>query len=188
MCNFVFIRHGKTYGNTLHRYIGTTDEVLLDEAIFELKKNTYPSIDILITSPLKRCIQTCEIIYPNMYYTIENNLKECNFGDYENKSHNDLKDIESYNDFLNMGENAVYPNGEGLKEFKERCVKTFNKYINLYKNSNKTVAFIFHGGVIMSILHYYFSGNFYDYNLKNGNYYTFSVSDDEKFYDLKIGE
>ena len=33
-----FIRHGMTYGNTLHQYIGATDQPLCDEGIKELEK------------------------------------------------------------------------------------------------------------------------------------------------------
>ena len=64
----VFIRHGKTKGNMQSRYIGTTDEGLCKEGINELRNNKdiYPKADIVFTSPMKRCIQTAEVIYPGI--------------------------------------------------------------------------------------------------------------------------
>lgn len=50
MKELYLIRHGKTYGNTLGRYIGTTDEPLCEEgrealqAIFEA--GIYPMPDV----------------------------------------------------------------------------------------------------------------------------------------------
>ena len=70
MMELVFIRHGKTRGNLESRYIGTTDEELCKEGIDGIRdnlyKNIYPAADIVFTSPMKRCIQTAEIIYPGL--------------------------------------------------------------------------------------------------------------------------
>ena len=58
MKELYLIRHGKTYGNTLGRYIGTTDEPLCAEGREELEaipKGCYPQPDILFASPLRRC-------------------------------------------------------------------------------------------------------------------------------------
>ena len=68
MKELYLIRHGKTYGNTLGRYIGTTDEPLCEEgrealqAIFEA--GLYPMPDVLYGSPLKRCRETGAILFP----------------------------------------------------------------------------------------------------------------------------
>lgn len=59
----ILIRHGITNGNIEKRYIGTTDEPLIDSEKERLRKNIYPDADIIIISPMKRCIQTAEIIY-----------------------------------------------------------------------------------------------------------------------------
>ena len=60
------IRHSMTKGNKEKRYIGTTDESLCLEGIqlLEERKGMYPEVTYVYVSPMKRCVQTAEIIYP----------------------------------------------------------------------------------------------------------------------------
>ena len=61
MIKIAMIRHGKTYGNTLGRYIGVTDEPRCEEGKKELEQRTMDTVEILFVSPLKRqtfCIRT----------------------------------------------------------------------------------------------------------------------------------
>ena len=62
------IRHSMTKGNKEKRYIGTTDESLCLEGIqlLEERKGMYPEVTYVYVSPMKRCVQTAEIIYPEM--------------------------------------------------------------------------------------------------------------------------
>ncbi len=54
------IRHGITKGNLEGRYIGTTDEPLYDNKI----QKSIPDADLVVSSPLKRCVSTARLIYP----------------------------------------------------------------------------------------------------------------------------
>ena len=54
MIKIAMIRHGKTYGNTLGRYIGVTDEPLCEEGKKELEQRTMDTVELLFVSPLKR--------------------------------------------------------------------------------------------------------------------------------------
>ena len=58
------IRHGKTYGNSRGRYIGTTDEPLLLEEAEALRRDAFEATDQVFASPLMRCVQTAEILFP----------------------------------------------------------------------------------------------------------------------------
>lgn len=71
--NCIFIRHGCTVSNREHRYLGRTDEPLDEAGVFELKNalnnGVYKALEenslkeqIIITSPMRRCKQTAEII------------------------------------------------------------------------------------------------------------------------------
>ena len=46
------IRHGKTYGNSRGRYIGTTDEPLLPEEAEALRRYAFEETDQVFASPL----------------------------------------------------------------------------------------------------------------------------------------
>jgi len=171
----IFIRHGKTKGNIEKRYIGVTDEELSKEGIFELKKRKYeyPFAERIISSPLKRCVRTAEIIYntvPEVYY----NLRECSFGDFENKNYKELKNNLDYIKWLQSNGKMAFPNGESHYEFCERCCCCFENIIKY--NKTKTIAFVIHGGTIMAILERYCLGSFYDWQIDNGDFISFEIT------------
>ena len=64
----IFIRHGQTKGNEEKRYIGRTDESLSQKGIEEIKNRLYPDADTVWVSPMKRCVETAKIIYPDSKY------------------------------------------------------------------------------------------------------------------------
>ncbi len=163
----ILIRHGKTFGNVLKKYIGITDESLCSEGIELLKNKKYPICDLVICSPLKRCIQTAEIIYPDHDIKIYNDLRECNFGDFENKNYTELSENPYYQEWIDSGGTLPFPNGESSEKFKKRSVNAFFKAVNDNKFCN-SIAFIVHGGTIMSIMENLFNKNFYDFQVKNG--------------------
>lgn len=152
MIKLVFLRHGATYGNTFHRYIGITNEPLLQESIDKLKNRQYPHADVVYCSPLQRCIQTAKIAYEGKDIIIDNDLCECNFGDFENKNHSELINNKDYEKWLKSDKEDAFPNGERPEEFKKRCCDCFEKIIADIKEKDITIAFVVHGGIIMSIL------------------------------------
>ena len=158
----ILIRHGKTYGNTLKRYIGTTDEPLLEDIAIDKK---YPNADMIVSSPLKRCIMTAELIYPGEKISICSDLRETDFGDFENRSYEELKSDHHYRRWIASGGEAAPPNGEGRPEFAARCI---NAYERIIENSKaECIAFVIHGGTIMTIMQHIFGGDFYDYMVPN---------------------
>ena len=60
------IRHAKTYGNTLGRYIGTTDEGLCPEGREALETAGYPQPEAVYASPMRRCLETAALLWPGM--------------------------------------------------------------------------------------------------------------------------
>lgn len=68
------IRHGATAGNLEKRYVGRTDEGLTEQAVSDLKEEALKLREIsgnvaaIITSPMKRCLETAEILFPEKLY------------------------------------------------------------------------------------------------------------------------
>jgi len=165
-----FIRHGKTIGNLSKKYIGITDEPLCAEGISRINKKNYPDCDIVICSPMKRCIQTAEIIYPDKKIIVYDNLKECCFGDFEGKNYMELSGNPDYQKWIDSNGKLPFPNGENPENFKKRCIEAFEKAI-AENNAYDMISFVVHGGTIMSIFEKYAvpHGDFYDFHVENAS-------------------
>lgn len=174
MNEIYLIRHGKTYGNTLGRYIGSrTDEALLDAGKEELKKFSYPKADKLYVSPMKRCIETAEILFPEQEFLVVDGLKECDFGEFENKNYQELSDHIAYQKWIDSNGSLPFPKGESREEFKRRCCAAFISIVEQEKGKSERIAMVVHGGTIMAILETYGTPkqSYFDYQVKNGEGY-----------------
>ncbi len=152
-----FIRHGLTKGNLEGRYIGQTDEPLCIQGVDQLKKMKieydYPNCDVLFTSSLKRCVATAKILYPNKTPVEMRGFEECDFGEFEGHTADELKPYEEFSEWLSGGEDARPLNGESNREFRDRVCVTFNKLVDgLMKTGTREVGIITHGGVIMTLM------------------------------------
>lgn len=151
------IRNGLTKGALEGKYIGHTDESLCEEGrkqVIELATTGYfPEVDAIFSSPLKRCIETSKLIYPNKEPITMNELMECNFGEFEGLTADELQDNEDFRNWLKGENDAKPPFGESNGEFSTRICNAFIKIIEgLLKTGTKNAAIVTHGGVIMSWL------------------------------------
>jgi alpha-ribazole phosphatase len=189
------IRHSLTEGNLNKRYIGKTDEPLCQEGELLLKERltngVYPDADRIFTSPMKRCVQTARILYPGRELTVIGELSECDFGRFENKSFEELKDFKVYQQWLKSGGIMGFPGGESKEDFSKRCLAGFEKALRMCGCGEKmtddgkkgdifSAAFVVHGGTIMSIMEKYAvpSGRYYDFQIGNGEGYELILADD----------
>ena len=167
------IRHGSTAGNLEHRYVGSTDEELTEEAVQKLRadRGRYPVPQTVITSPLKRCLQTARILFPEITPQVYEDLKECRFGAFEYKNFEELKDDSDYQRWIDSGGTIPFPEGESREAFIERCTGAFAEGIlEARKSHHSSVAFVVHGGTIMAILDQYSSPHkdYFSWQVKNG--------------------
>ena len=172
MLKIYLIRHGKTQGNLSGKYIGSrTDEPLCEEGIRELKGKTYPQAQILFVSPMKRCIQTAELLYPGLEQRKIPLLQECDFGDFENKNYKELSGNPDYQAWIDSGGTLPFPGGEDSEEFRSRCRRGFLQCVETaFSLGSPETAIVAHGGTIMSILSAYGrpSRDYFDWQIKNG--------------------
>lgn len=182
----ILIRHLKTLGNEKRQYIGSTDEDLSEQEVLNFKKKckqaSYPQVQQVIISPMKRCVQTAELIYPKNQITQEVLLKECDFGFFEGKTYEELKDREEYQAWLDSGGTIAFPEGEEQKEFRSRCVRGMLCQVDrLCKENVETAAFVVHGGTIMAVLEQLAEDqkDFYHWQVENGGGYRMLVNEDE---------
>ena len=169
----VLIRHGATQANKEHRYLGRTDEGLSGEGIEALlsyqKKGYYPNVDCLFVSPMKRCLETAQILYPDLKPTVIPEWEETDFGKFEYKNYEDLKDDPAYQAWIDSGGTMPFPEGESREQFQARCEKGFSRMCGiLSRKKAAAVGIIVHGGTIMALLSKYCGNDYYDYQVRNG--------------------
>lgn len=199
------IRHGITEGNKNRLYYGYADIPLAPEGIEELKKlkaeGIYPDDEnaSYYTTGLKRTEQTFSIIYGEQDHSRIDVLREINFGDYEMKSHDDLKISESYRSWVSDDTGKMAPpNGESIERFVERINKGFEalkkehflKELSMRHSGKEAMSIVVcHGGSISAILESIYPGDnesFYRWIPDPGHGYILTLengvfTDREKF-------
>ncbi|MCR4651262.1 MAG: histidine phosphatase family protein [Lachnospiraceae bacterium] len=176
----ILVRHGAVRANLEHRYIGKTDDSLADEGVSKLMEGVsagiYPSADLVFTSPMKRCIETAGIIYPDKTPVIIPEWSEIDFGRFEGKDHNELKNDRDYQAWIDSNGRLPFPDGEDRGTYIKRCIGGFERMSNSLGGDLKSVAMIVHGGTIMSLLSTLYGGDYYDYLTPNGEGYTCTLT------------
>lgn len=213
----VLIRHGATEANKEHRYLGRTDEPLCAQAkdLLSAKKHCYPNIDLLFTSPMKRCMETAEILYPDHKPIVINDFCEMDFGDFEGKNYKELNGDPRYQAWIDSGATIAFPNGESREEFEGRCRRGMYEAAQILTNLSReaaalnrckseaasdgcepacgehqteSVGLVVHGGTIMALCSTFGGGDYFDYQVKNGEGYVCSLclhEDKIQFEDIK---
>lgn len=180
-----FVRHGETKGNSEGRYVGRTDEPLLPESIALLraeaqkreaegqlsKTGSFPSVDLVIASPMLRCRQTAEALYPGVPIRVQEDLREMDFGEFEYKNYQELNGNPVYQAYIDSDGQMGFPGGEPLEHFRERCCDAFRKgIVQAEEEAVESVAFVVHGGTIMAVLEAYGEPRkpYFEWRIKNG--------------------
>lgn len=183
--NLTLIRHGKTPSNREHRYLGVTEEALSGEGRKQLEilaeKGILKKPWLLFISPMLRCQESAGILFPGREaYPIEE-WREMNFGTYEGKNYEDLKNDSYYQKWIDSNGTLPFPEGESQQEYIKRChrglltaTKIIQKEIaenQMTESQPRNITAVVHGGTIMALLHILAGGNYFDYQVKNGGGY-----------------
>jgi len=155
--HLTLLRHGLCAGETEGRYIGHTDAPLTEEGRSQLcqmrEAQAYPPAGALFVSPMKRCVETAQILYPGLHPIELPGLKEYFFGEFENKTPEQLQAHPLFPRWIAGEPGLVPPFAEDLARFQTRINGTFVKLCDgLLKTGTKDCAVLTHGGVIMALL------------------------------------
>lgn len=158
MNRLILLRHGITEANRLHRYCGSTDLPLDPQALAEFRamrsKLVYPDpagLEIL-TSGMARTEQTLLELYGPLPHGIARDFREIDFGIFENRTYEELKDDPAYQAWL-TGDNAqnVCPGGESGAQMTARVLAALDQL-------RENTLLVTHGGVIAAIMAHLFPG------------------------------
>ncbi|MCR5716068.1 MAG: histidine phosphatase family protein [Lachnospiraceae bacterium] len=126
----IMIRHGMTPGNQEKRYVGTTDESLCQPGRRQLlaRANMLSETpDLVITTPMKRCIESCRILYPGVPLMEIPALSERNFGKWEYRNYNELNGDPEYQAWIDSLDTIPFPDGEGRDAYHARIKTGFER-------------------------------------------------------------
>ncbi|MDR2756353.1 MAG: histidine phosphatase family protein [Planctomycetaceae bacterium] len=174
------LRHGRTIANEKGFYCGSSDQPLSDGGIEQLRQLkteiSFPITERYVTSGLRRTIETLKILYDKTPDAVVEELNEYNFGDFEMKPYNDLKENPDYIRWISGDDDVSCPNGESRKKFRERISYGFELVRAMKAES---VFIVCHGGVIASLMNMLFKEQKKSYDEwlpQNGHGYTIKIS------------
>ncbi len=186
------IRHGATKGNAGGRYVGSTDEPLSGQGVRQMKElseklpeDVRKNISGVWVSPMKRCRQSAEILFPEAVLHEANGLRECDFGEFEYRNYEELNGRADYQAWIDSGGRAAFPGGESREIFCKRTVSAFDDIIGKYAekiyaekipDDDMTAAIVCHAGTIMAVMEKYAvpHRDYFDWHTENGS--GFSVT------------
>ena len=170
-------------------FYGHSDVPLADEGVGDIKarssKGLYPDPKEAeyFTSGLIRTEQTLSLIYGDVPHTRLDSLKEIDFGDYEFKTHNELKKDPAYLSWLSDESGLSAPHGgENFAEFAARVNAGF---LSVLESNAEHSVIVCHGGVICVIMDSCFDGIFtnrFQWLPEPGHGYTVAFDGDPQEY------
>ena len=166
------IRHGKTEANEKHLYCGSTDLPMSEKGRAELRAMGYHiTPKRFVTSGMKRTDETLRILFGNVPFYVDSRFREVDFGSFEMKSYDQLKEKAAYQAWL-TGDNErnVPPGGESGAQMTRRVLEAFREIPD-------GTALVTHGGVIAAIMAHLFPAegkHRYQWQPPNGHGYEIS--------------
>lgn len=164
MCrDFYIFRHGQSTYNVLKRTQGQTNDSVLTElgraqALAVGRKLQNRHIEIIVTSPLMRAVQTAETANEALHVDIveDEHFLEVNVGEAEGLHYTEV--LKRYKDVFEKLHSAdcdkyqdiCYPNGETKREVKERIFEGLEKWC---AKPYHTIAVSTHGIALSQIMY-----------------------------------
>ena len=148
MSRLYLIRHGLTEGNERHLYYGKTDLSLSEKGVLELRALKYDISGVrFVTSGMARANETLGILFGETEYSTEPAFRELDFGIFEMKSYEELKDNPEYQSWITGDfESNIPPEGESGNQMKKRVLEALPELLR------EDTVLVSHGGTIAYIM------------------------------------
>ncbi|MDD2956414.1 MAG: histidine phosphatase family protein [Oscillospiraceae bacterium] len=151
------ISHGATDEKLNGLYIGRSDLPLSRTGRADLlllkKEFQYPDAQKVYTSPLARCRETADLLYPDRWTEAMEEFTECDFGDFEGKSFQELKDDPAYQQWIKGDFSVAPPHGESGQALLARSIAGIQAvFSDMMRCKISSTAIVTHGGLIMALL------------------------------------
>ncbi len=186
MLELLLVRHGQTEGNKKRLYQGWSDTRLTEKGMLQAKQLALRlrerKLDYIYSSPLGRALNTARAVneYHNLEIITVDNIKEIHFGDWENLSAEELKEL--YPNYMEKWRTNCpkysAPGGESLEEAYSRINPWFERLIK--DNSEGTILIVSHAGAIRAMISNLIgrgTESHWNYIIKNCSISTINVHD-----------
>lgn len=135
----IYFVHGTTVDNQEHKSTGwipgELSEKGIEQSIVLKSQIDLESIDIVISSDLKRAIDSADYTFSGIKEILhDERIRECNYGDLNGSDSSFVK----YEDHIDI----PFPNGESLKDVEKRVREFCNFLLDNY--DGKTIALVAH--------------------------------------------
>lgn len=174
----VLLRHGETAYNEQHRYQGVSDVPLSERGRAKLRADDNTPDEVIVT-PLCRTKQTAAILFPNAKQIVCDDLREMDFGDFEGRTYDEMKDDAAYGAWLDSGCETACPNGESRAAFCERVCHAFEACVDEASAQGEALLVIVaHGGTQMAALSRFVlpHRDYYEWNAPNAGGFVLDAS------------
>ena len=143
----ILVRHGITQGNKEKRFVGRLDVPLAPEGEAMARETAplMPKVEHLYVSPMLRCRQTADLLWPDVPRTFVEDLRETDFGIFEGKNHAELQDDPAYQRWL-AGEMVVGEPAEDCARRGARALAFVGK--DAAEHGYEHVGVVSHGGLL----------------------------------------
>lgn len=176
------IRHGETEGNRKKICVGArTDLPLAPEGASELRRRMearpYPAVPKVYASPMLRCRETAEILFPGAETEAVEGLRECDLGEFEGRTFAELNKEEAF--LLWLEGKAPPPGGETFEALGSRVTAAFEYILNdMMRRRLAEAAAVTHGAIVMGLLSMYGypRAEMREWAVENGCGYTLRTS------------
>ncbi|WP_110111906.1 histidine phosphatase family protein [Bacillus sp. CGMCC 1.16541] len=172
------IRHGLTNANKEKRYVGWSDVSLCIDGIDKLKKSKLiiNPPDFIVSSDLTRCVETANLLFPGTSSILSFHWREMNFGHWELKTYEELKDIVHYRNWLDDPFTVSPWEGESFYEFSRRIWVAWDEIVDLLiEKEYKHAVIVTHGGPLRLLASTFVQArpHFWDWSFRFGEGCTF---------------
>jgi alpha-ribazole phosphatase len=179
-------RHGMTEENKRKAYIGWTDAPICEDVRLALESQTFKLLpyERIVTSDLKRCLQTANVLFPDQAPQALAEFREINFGRWEGKTYAELAGDRHYEEWIKGHFASEPPEGEGYATFAGRVEKGWQKLFSMMLEGNLgRTAIVTHGGVIRYLLSKLGpeERDFWEWKVPHGNGFELVWSTEEAF-------
>lgn len=178
------VRHGESEANVRHMLSGWLDVTLTDKGRRELEilRNTvkYPASEIYFSSPLKRCIETSHILFPDIEPIVRDDFREINFRSMEGWILSSKEEIITY--FESWVEDEPYIDEETISDVMARGSEAILRTVRECRDKGlHSATIVMHSGIMRSSVVALFNldkSAFLEMSVPNGLGYILEFDDD----------